>query len=269
MNDNVMNELHELRVHKRLGGRFYRAEDVTELLYDVQYRLDEGNTAQQRVLELEQQKESYDAMQAECERLREENKRAAARLEQQRAEATEQDAARVRELTGLYEELQRLRTETARSSAQRDEELQSLREETERLRRREEFLSADLERKKREIEEYAQMVSSDSVAQAQESAKRILADAEAERDRMLQEYTTQRARVMAATRAAYYNAQRFKMAISRRFSAMERELDETIDVLRVLEVSPMSDTAQLPNRMERAQDEQDSAVHVRGDLDAF
>lgn len=188
--------------------------------------------------------------QADLEREREQ---AQAELENQREQAKaelerqlEQTEAQLeRERSKAAEALEYSRARAKAEAAAQADEIESLKEELDRVRVRETFLTTDLERKKKELEEYVQFVSSDPVTSAQERAQKILADATAERDRILQEYASQRARVVAATRAAYYNAQQFKMELSRRFSAMEHELDDTIDVLRVLDTSSMEGAANL------------------------
>lgn len=210
-------ELGSLRVRRHWGKRYYRAEDVERLLERTREELEQGRGALRRMDALERAA-------ADCDALRAEREQAARELEELR----EALALREKELTGLGEEL-------------------------ERVRRREAFLSADAERRKKELEEYARFAASDPVVSAQEQAHKLLADAQTERERLMQEYASQRARVMAATRAAYYNAQQFKLELSRRFGAMERELDETIDVLRVLESAP--ETARLEAREAPAQPE--------------
>lgn len=220
-----------------------RAQDE-QALRDLQAQANEALRAQQQkaneALQDQQQKAAEAAARQE-ERIR----ALEASLEQQRREVREQDGLREERLRQLEAELERKKDELNSLSAVKAEEIASLKGELARMGRREEYLNADLTRKKREIEEYERFVTSDPVATAQERAQKILADATAERDRILQEYTSRRARVMAATRAAYYNAQQFKMTLTKRFSAMERELDETIDVLRVLENTPLDESTVL------------------------
>lgn len=291
MNDDVVKELYALPVYKRFGKRYFRAEDVERLASAVEECVEDEREAQARLSAMMGVREECEALREECARLKEECEQTAAELEKARQaivqaqEEGERQSARAqaeleREREQAKAEMERQREQAeaelerergksaealeysrarakAEAAAQADE-IESLKEELDRVRVRETFLSTDLERKKKELEEYVQFVSSDPVTSAQERAQKILADATAERDRILQEYASQRARVVAATRAAYYNAQQFKMELSRRFSAMEHELDDTIDVLRVLDSSSMEGAANLALQAnESAQDDED------------
>lgn len=196
-----------------LGKTGYRVEDVQKLLDSVHKEQEHLERMEKRLEELEKENETLTAQDADN-RLR---------LEQMN-----------RELGAAREQEQDLRRQIA------DQQ-----DMLERARRREEFLNDSLERQKKEIADFEKFAESEPVTKAYDKAEKILADARAERERLLQDYDQQRARVAAAARSAYYNALQFKMSLAQRFGEMEKNLDESIDVLRVLEASAVTDVQNL------------------------
>ncbi len=77
-------------------------------------------------------------------------------------------------------------------------------------------------------------------AQAMQKAEEIVARAIADSDRILVQATEQRARLIAACRAAYYSALQFKQDLAEQFRNMERELDASIDVLQFMDNTRLS-----------------------------
>lgn len=166
-------------------------------------------------------------------------------------EALEDDRARLTEerdrLVAAQAELDAKAKQTELAQRSENEallqQIENFKAELERAEVRTKLLSTNLERRKAELAEYETALASDSIAKANERAQGIVSNAIAESDRIFSEISAQRARVIAATRAAYYNALQFKMALTERFSTMERDLDNAIDVLRILETPTSSGSA--------------------------
>lgn len=206
----------KLVLRRWLGKPYYRVEDVDALLAAVNGELEQYEGMPQKLEDLAGENE---ALKETCANVREENVRL------------------TRQLQAAQQELCRKNDAAAEMEANLRRQIADQQDMLERARKREAFLNGSLEQQKKEIEDYERFANSDPVTQAYEKAQKILADAQAERERILQEYTQQRARVTAATRSAYYNALQFKMTLAKRFGEMEKNLDETIDVLRTLETS--------------------------------
>lgn len=124
-----------------------------------------------------------------------------------------------------------------------NEQLAQLQSVYEQTTSRAKWLSSRVAQQDKEISEYEKLMSDDKVEQANDKAKKILADAIEESNRLYQEVQNVRERVLSATRAAYYNAMQFRMALVERFSVMERDIDNAIDILRVLEIPQIPDRA--------------------------
>lgn len=199
------------------GKNCYWAEDVNTLLVSVKKELDNYADMPQRLADLTLE---------------------AASLREACAEAQQENQSLTRQLQLAQQELVLRREEAEEAQANLRQQIAEQQSMLERARKRESFLNDSLEQQRREIADFENFANSDPVTQAYEKAQKILADAQTERERILQEYTQQRAKVTAATRSAYYNALQFKMALAKRYSEMEKNLDETIDVLRMMEASP-------------------------------
>ena len=107
------------------------------------------------------------------------------------------------------------------SQQQNQRELAQLREQAARLQH--------------QVDESAAMDPSVSIRQANQKAREILNEAMRESDSILMDITSQRNRVIAASRTAYYNALQFKQELAQQFRQMEQDMDNAIDVLRILE----------------------------------
>lgn len=214
----------ELKIRRVFGKSYYSAEEVDSLWASMAEERGRCAEAVKRAEELE-------GAESRCEELEEQLQIARANIEKLKTDNK-----------NLEERLARQKSMSVSEKTSMSEKIDSLRDELERSELREKYLNADMERKKTELEKYEKLMSTDAIALANEKAHKILADATAESERIFSEYTNQRARVAAATRAAYYNALQFKLSLTERFNMMERELDDTIDVLRVLDM-PTSDTS--------------------------
>lgn len=210
--------LKELTMKKVFGKYYFPEEEVEELVDKMDEELGQCAVSRQRLEELLEMEESYKELREQSDIL----KAKYGRMELERSK--------------LQDTLTHQKNLAFSEKSTLSEEINSLRDELERAKMREAFLNADVERKKVEMEKFGKLISTDTVAQAEEKAQKIVADATAESERILTEYSNQRARVVAATRAAYYNALQFKLSLTERFNMMERDLDDTIDVLRMLEI---------------------------------
>lgn len=102
---------------------------------------------------------------------------------------------------------------------------------------------------------------------ANERAQKTFADAIEESDRLYQEVREVRERVLAATRAAYYNAMQFRMSLAERFSAMEHDIDNAISILRILDIPQVPERAHIAERSSAMRDDEkrDEAVKTQND----
>lgn len=114
--------------------------------------------------------------------------------------------------------------------------------ELEESQKRSQHLTECLEAERNAVREYQSVASRNVVGEANERAKQIVSDAVVQSDRILSEVVEQRNRVISASRSMCYNAMQFKMSLAMQFSAMEKDLDESIDLLRILEAVPLGGT---------------------------
>ena len=77
----------------------------------------------------------------------------------------------------------------------------------------------------------------DNIEETVCKADKIMKKALEDREKMLLQIDEQRGRLIAACRAAYYNALQFKQDLAEHFRNMEQELDASIDVLQILDNS--------------------------------
>lgn len=121
-----------------------------------------------------------------------------------------------RELTDLREQVEQLKMYRNQS-----EELEEFRVRVEQLQKN--------------LDERLLHDSTVVVRQANQQAREIITQVSDECDQMLADANSQRNRIIAANRAAYYNALQFKQELARQFKELESDLDQAIDVLRSIE----------------------------------
>lgn len=165
-------------------------------------------------------RERLDALQARLAELTDEN----GALSSQKDEMDRQGKEQLACIAQLGDQLQ----ETREALSDKTEENAHLSAEVERLSKR-----AQLQDNR--MEELERMITPELIENAERRAREIVDKAIADSDRILIEVTDQRTRVIAASRAAYYNALQFKQELAKQFRDIERNLDDSIDVLRILD----------------------------------
>ena len=145
------------------------------------------------------------------------------------AEQDQQIAEQVREIGALGSQLSAYRSENTSQS--------------ERIARQNLQLS-HMQARIAQLEEQVRLMESqkpdDVMRQAAEKADAMITKAVADSERIMMQATEQRGRLIAACRAAYYSALQFKQDLADQFRNMERELDASIDVLQLMDNSPLA-----------------------------
>ena len=92
------------------------------------------------------------------------------------------------------------------------------------------------------MDEYETMLAADPVGEAQAKARRIINDAIAQSESMMQTAQETRDRVMTAARTTYYDALQFKMDLVEHFNTLERSIDASIGVIGKVEIPKLPET---------------------------
>ena len=98
------------------------------------------------------------------------------------------------------------------------------------------------DQQKRHMDEYETMLAADPVGEAQAKARRIINDAIAQSESMMQTAQETRDRVMTAARTTYYDALQFKMDLVEHFNTLERSIDASIGVIGKVEIPKLPET---------------------------
>ena len=218
----------KLRVVKKMGVKYYRAEDVDDMVQELNHELDDQLQELESLRPLKQSDGQLDALSSDHQKL----------LEDYQALSADHQKL-MEDYAAIWDQLSQMEKMYQSEHESMEGQINTLQDELDQAARRTEYLNSNLERRQQEIAQLEQNSNgSDVVAQANAKAQRIISDAIAESDRILNEITSQRSRVIAATRAAYYNALQFKMSLSERFHVMDHDIDDAIDVLRLMETPP-------------------------------
>ena len=157
----------------------------------------------------------------------------------QKIDEQEKEIHRLSVYVPFKAETERLRAE-GHDKDQHNEEIEDqLRESRillEQSERRVQRLSSIIEQQKHKIEDYDAILENGSVEMAETRAKRILAEANEKSQATLKEAENIRERILAAAKATYYNTLQFKMSICEHFSELEREIDESANNMRQIEM---------------------------------
>ena len=200
---------------KRRWGKYYDATEVEGYFASVMQAI-----APERK-ELKDLRELLGKVQNE----KEEHKETAAELEKRAAKVAEEAGLKAQEAQRLNEQLVRSQMENARQS----EQLAQQAIEVARLQTRADKLSellAAVEQKN----------PVDKMLDTELKVKQILDKARDDKEQLLRESYEKRSRMIAASRAAYYNALQFKQDLADQYHRMEEDLNASIDVLRQSEM---------------------------------
>lgn len=241
---------------KKRFGR-YRASEVDDCLAELERLLAERDA---RIESLDEQIrtaraqrdeafQARDSMAATCENgLREAD-------QARQALSEEQEAARaLREEKEALENRCRTLSEDTRSQARQllqlrteldsvSRQLDSAQDELTLSRIQAEHLGQRVAEQRREIDRTEQLLTADPVGEANRRAEKIIRDAMAASQKMMDDAENMRSQALAAVRAAYFNAMGFRQTIEERFTNLEHELDRSMGSLRTLQIPGQSEPA--------------------------
>lgn len=150
-------------------------------------------------------------------------------LEQQVSRQEAELEKRLLEIDQFRNQLTQSRVESVRQSEELAQQTVELARSQTRIEKLNEFIS-----------KHESQSPDDLISEAERKAEQIVAKAMADSEKVLQQINEQQAHIVAASRAAYYNALQFRQELAERFRQMEKDLDSSIDVLRVSENSRLS-----------------------------
>lgn len=113
------------------------------------------------------------------------------------------------------------------------QEAQSAREQAERKLGN---ANSVIEQLRRELEEIQSKLDRGEVEIAENQAKRILSEARLRRHNLLKEAEDVRSRILAAAKATYYSTLQFKVTMAEQFTDLEREIDNSVGIIRQIEL---------------------------------
>lgn len=188
----------------RKWRKYYRIEDVDHHLFRVANQI-KDEQAQLAVFR------------AENETMGRKN----SELEEAITQKDEILSEQIREISELGEQLAQARVENARQSEQILQQTVEMTRLQTRIAKLGELVGV-----------YEQQNAEDVIMEAVRKAEKIVMKAVEDRDEMFAQIDEKRGRLVAACRAAYYNALQFKQNLADHFKHMEQELDASIDVLQ-------------------------------------
>lgn len=190
---------------------------------------------------LHQAKEELAKLQAAFEALTAEKEELAGALDRSRQELqekTEENVRLSRELEGKKAALSAMQTE----KEDLQYSLDNIHGELDHAEKRILHLNNLNDQQKRHMDEYETMLAADPVGEAQAKARRIINDAIAQSESMMQTAQETRDRVMTAARTTYYDALQFKMDLVEHFNTLERSIDASIGVIGKVEIPKLPET---------------------------
>ena len=200
---------------KRRWGKYYVATEVEGYFTSMMQAI-----APERK-ELKDLRELLNVIQRE----REEQKEKAIELEKRAKKAAEEAGVRTQESLRLSEQFVRSQMGNAQLSEQLAQQAVELAKIQTRADKLGELLAA-VERKN----------PVDQLLEVELKAKHLLDKARDDKDQILRQSYEKRSRMIAASRAAYYNALQFKQDLADHYHRMEEDLNASIDVLRQSEM---------------------------------
>ena len=190
---------------------------------------------------LHQAKEELAKLQAAFEALTAEKEELAGALDRSRQELqakAEENARLARELEGKKAALSAMQAE----KEDLQYSLDNIHGELDHAEKRILHLNNLNDQQKRHMDEYETMLAADPVGEAQAKARRIINDAIAQSESMMQTAQETRDRVMTAARTTYYDALQFKMDLVEHFNTLERSIDASIGVIGKVEIPKLPET---------------------------
>lgn len=234
-----VDEIRNLRLTRK-WLKYYRIDEVDSFLLRVANQIEEENG-------------EISALRTKNEALYRETSEWTEKATRQEQTITEQ----IREIGEVGDQLTQCRIENVQQSeliAEQSREIGELGDQLtkyriENVQQSEQIAqqAAELKRLQTRIEKLDEQIvmlerqnSDDIIEEAVRKAEKIVNKAVEDRDKMLLQIDEQRGRLVAACRAAYYNALQFKQELAEHFKNMEQELDASIDVLQVLDNSRLA-----------------------------
>lgn len=190
---------------------------------------------------LHQAKEELAKLQAAFEALTAEKEELAGALDRSRQELQVKAEENVR----LSKELEGKKAALSAMQAEKEDlqySLDNIHGELDHAEKRILHLNNLNDQQKRHMDEYETMLAADPVGEAQAKARRIINDAIAQSESMMQTAQETRDRVMTAARTTYYDALQFKMDLVEHFNTLERSIDASIGVIGKVEIPKLPET---------------------------
>ena len=190
---------------------------------------------------LHQAKEELAKLQAAFEALTAEKEELAGALDRSRQELQ----AKAEENVRLSRELEGKKAALSAMQAEKEDlqySLDNIHGELDHAEKRILHLNNLNDQQKRHMDEYETMLAADPVGEAQAKARRIINDAIAQSESMMQTAQETRDRVMTAARTTYYDALQFKMDLVEHFNTLERSIDASIGVIGKVEIPKLPET---------------------------
>lgn len=190
---------------------------------------------------LHQAKEELAKLQAAFEALTAEKEELAGALDRSRQELQ----AKAEENARLSRELEGKKAALSAMQAEKEDlqySLDNIHGELDHAEKRILHLNNLNDQQKRHMDEYETMLAADPVGEAQAKARRIINDAIAQSESMMQTAQETRDRVMTAARTTYYDALQFKMDLVEHFNTLERSIDASIGVIGKVEIPKLPET---------------------------
>ncbi len=195
-------------------------------------------------------KKAMAALQQDIRRQTEENTRireefaSQVQAQEERILAMNEEIRKLKELESLPETLQ----DREKRLRQRDMEIEELNDQMQQLEESHQhvvnqarMLRARTEQQEKDLKEYEQILAQDPLAEANEKAEKIIKDAVTRSNTIISRAQGIQTRTLAATKAAYFNAMRFRQTLAEQFSTIEQELDQSLGILRMMETERLSE----------------------------
>ncbi len=213
-------EIERNQIKKTIFGN-YRAEDVDKYLDEAEQRLQSWKTERAgEAAKIRAARSEVESLSVQLQQLQEEN----LRYQEHNQRLSETCASRSDEVRNLREELKDVR-----------KQLESIRTELDLANSQTTILSDRIARQRRELDEKDKLLMADPIGEANKHADQIIQSASSLSQQMIDDAENMRSRALASVRAAYYNTIGFRKNLEEQLSTLQRELDQSVSMLRLIE----------------------------------
>ena len=213
-------EIERNQIKKTIFGN-YRAEDVDKYLDEAEQRLQSWKTERaDEAAKISAARSEVESLSVQLQQLQEEN----LRYQEHNQRLSETCASRSDEVRNLREELKDVR-----------KQLESIRTELDLANSQTNILSDRIARQRRELDEKDKLLMADPIGEANKHADQIIQSASSLSQQMIDDAENMRSRALASVRAAYYNTIGFRKNLEEQLSTLQRELDQSVSMLRLIE----------------------------------